>query len=414
MKYILVALLIIVGGVPVAGAAQGGHPRATGVPSRMDIAGVGKSRVDAHSMDTIVAIDTSNIHDVLHSRNVLPPASSQRSFTIRENDTTTYALQLALDKAGRPLYYFRNIFTPVCYTGECKPVFVNFYWDLLGNYLLYDLPQGEPLTKLDHKVFKETDYEKLQEILAKPNSLLASLKITDLIVPGTENLADSVDARTGATLKTIKNEVIPGAVYTCYTLWQIAHGTVVAEMERITETYNSQQLLHRFLSSGNYQYQYWAVGKVMDTHGRITPGFETDIRNIISGKNIFIARYLLQQVHPDFLTGKSQQRWLWQTYAGSGYPAQITILRKLKTIPLQAELIKQLVNTFINANTEQSALILALLQQAPALPLPQLAEQLTTADAEKAANIYSLLQQRKPENEHVKKLMYNYEKQINQ
>ncbi|HEY9257556.1 hypothetical protein [Chitinophaga sp.] len=393
MKYLRVVLLII---GSTGGALQGmpRHPFA-------DTAG-------------IRTLDTSNIHDVLHNRDVLPTGSQQRSFSIRENDTTTYQLQLALDKAGRPLYYFRNIFTPVCYTGECKPVFINFYWDLLGNYIRYDLPEGEPLTKLDHKVFKPADYEKLQEILAKPNSLLADLKITDLIVPGTENLADSVDARTGATLKTIKNEVIPGAVYTCYTLWQIAHGAVITEMERITETYNNTTLLHRFLSSGNYQYQYWALGKVMDTHGAITPGFETDIRNIVSGKNIFIARYILQQVHPDFLTGKKQQRWLWEIYTASSYPAQITILRKLKTIPLQAELIKQLVNTFSNANTEQSGLILPLLQQAPGLPLPQLAEQLTNADAEKAASIYTLLQQRKPENNYVKKLMYNYEKQINQ
>jgi hypothetical protein len=431
MKYILAVLFAIGSGGALHGMAGAlyGVPRWVagaggdalhGAPPRVTMAALHRisPRVAAWCIDTTgireQEIDTTNIHDVLHTRDILPAASSQRSFTIRENDTTTYSLQLALDKAGRPVYYFRNIFTPVCYTGECKPVFINFYWDLLGNYIRYDLPKGEPLTKLDHKVFKQTDYEKLQEILAKRNSLLADLKITDLIVPGTENLADSVDARTGATLKTIKNEVIPGAVYTCYTLWQIAHGTMMNEMERITETYNSTTLLHRFLSSGNYQYQYWAVGKVMDAHGVITRGFETDIRNIISGKNIFIARYLLQQVHPDFLTGKKQQRWLWQTYMNSGYPTQLTILRKLKTIPLQAELIKQLVNTFVHANTEQSGLILALLQPAPALPLPQLAEQLATADAEKAAGIYALLQQRKPENNYVKKLMYNYEKQINQ
>jgi hypothetical protein len=358
--------------------------------------------------------DTLRVNDVLHNRTLLPAVKSQRSFTIRENDTSTYTLQLALDGAGQPLYYYRNIFTPVCYTGECKPVFVNFYWDLLGNYIRYDLPANEVLTKMDHKVFKPADYERLQEILLKPNSLFSELKITDLIVPGTENLADSVDARTGATLKTVKNEVIPGAVYTCYTLWHIAHGHVVDEMERITETYNSQQLLQRFLSSGNYQYQYWAVGKVMDAEGKITPGFERAIREIIRGKNIFIARYILQQVHPDFLRGKAAQQWLWDTYAVAAYPAQLTILRKLKSIPLQPALITKLIPAFMNANTEQSELILALLQQAPVLPMQQLAEQLTTTDVEKAAAIYALLQRRKPENKDVKKKMYDYEKQVHQ
>ena len=304
-------------------------------------------------------------YDVLHNQSLLPDAHRRQTFAVRENDSTNYSLQLALDKDGRPLYYYRNIFTPVCYTGECKPVFINFYWDLLGNYIRYDLPAGEALTKLDHKVFKPADYEKLQEILAKPDCLLAELKITDLIVPGTEKLADSVDARTGATLKTIKNEVIPGAVYTCYTLWHMAHGNVVEEINRITETYNSKQLLHRFLSSGNPDYQYWALGKVMDKKGMITPGFETAIRNIVNSKHIFIARYILQQVDAGFYTGKKAQHWLWDTFTRAPYPAQLTILRRLKNVPLQGELVRRLADTLANANGEQANLLLALLKAAP-------------------------------------------------
>lgn len=328
-------------------------------------------------------MDNDSTRDVLRNQLLLPAAYAHKTFAIHENDTTNYSLHLAVDKAGRPLYYYRNIFTPVCYTGECKPVFVNFYWDLLGNYIRYDLPEKEVLTKQDHKVFKQDDYEKLQEILAKPNSLLAELKITDLIVPGTENLADSVDARTGATLKTIKNEVIPGAVYTCYTLWHIAHGPVMAEMERITETYNSKQLLHRFLSSGNYEYQYWALAKVMDKNGVVAPAFKTDLRQIVAGKNIFIARYILQQVHPDFLTGKKSQRWLWDIYTHAAYPAQLTILRKLKTIPLQQQLVNNLADALTTANAEQAGLLLPLLKKAA-------------------------------DNNYVKKKLDDYEKQISQ
>ncbi|MBO9727331.1 MAG: hypothetical protein J7623_01705 [Chitinophaga sp.] len=359
-------------------------------------------------------LDTSHVNDVLHNRYLLPVATHQRAFTFRENDTTVYPLYLATNKAGQPLYYFSNIFTPVCYTGECKPVYINFYWDLLGNYIRYDLPVNEALTKLDHKVFKPADYEKMQDILAKSNSLLASLKITDLIVPGTENLTDSVDARTGATLKTIKNEVISGAVYSCYTLWHIAHGPVVEEMMRITETYSNEAMWHRMLASGNYAYQYWAIDKVMDKSGHIKAGFEPDIREVVAGKNVFLTRYLIQQLHPDFMSGKSSQRWLWKIYAAAAYPVQVTILRKLKNIPLDTALTRQLADVFPNANTEQSALILPLLQQAPVLPLEQLAAQLTSADAEKAAIIYTLIQQRKPDSKHVKKQLYNYEKRISQ
>jgi hypothetical protein len=185
-------------------------------------------------------------------------------------------------------------------------------------------------------------------------------------------------------------------------------------MTRITETYSNAAMWHQWLASGNYAYQYWAIDKVMDKSGQIKAGFESDIRALIAGKNVFLTRYLLQQLHPDFMTGKVSQRWLWKIYAAAAYPVQITILRKLKTIPLDAELIQHLANVFPNANTEQSALILPLLQQAPVLPLDQLAAQLTSADAEKAAVIYTLIQQRKPNSKHVKKQLYNYEKRISQ
>jgi len=84
-----------------------------------------------------------------------------KEYVVAINDTTEYTLQLALDDAGQPLYFFSNLFTPVCLTGECKPVYINFYWDLLGNYTRFDFPKGAVLTRMDHKPFKPEDYEKL-------------------------------------------------------------------------------------------------------------------------------------------------------------------------------------------------------------------------------------------------------------
>lgn len=357
--------------------------------------------------------DTGAVNDVLDNRALLPVAASHKTYHV--GDTATYELQLALDRDNKPLYYYRHIFTPVCYTGECKPVYINLYWDLLGNYIRYDLPVKEVLTKLDHREFKRDDYEKLQEILSRPNSLLADLAITDLIVPGTENLSDSVDAHTGATLKTIKNEVISGAVYTCYTLWHMAHGSVTDEIIRITDTYINPALLHRFFKSGNHAYQYKALERVMDKSGKITPGFEDDIRELINGKNIFIARYTLQQVHPGFITGAKAQGWLWNTYSRSGYPLQLTILRKLATVSLSDAMAKHLATASATANEEQFRLIITALQATPRLPeaaMQQLAGQLKNAGDGKAAAIHNLLLQRKPVNNTIKTMIYEYEQTL--
>jgi hypothetical protein len=214
---------------------------------------------------------------------------------------------------------------------------------------------------VDHDEFKQADYEKLQDILAEPNSLFAELEMEDLITKGTDKLTDSVDVKAGATLKTIKNQVIDGAVYTCYTLWHIAYGKAVPEMKKIITQYQNDQLLHRFLQSDNYHYQYWAMEKVISGKGQVKKPFETDIQQIIAGKNIFIARNALQSVENEFLTGKHRQNWLWDIYKNSPYALQIAILKRLNHIPLTETFTQNLSAALDKSNPEQTRLIQSLL-----------------------------------------------------
>jgi len=343
------------------------------------------------------------------------PDIKVKEFFFRENDTTSYMIKLALDESGKPLYYLRNIFTPVCYTNECKPVHVNFYWDLLGNYMRYEMPEGKILTKIDHDEFKPEDYQKLQDILAKPNSIFAELEMKDLITEGTDNLSDSVDAKTGATLKTIKNEVIDGAVYTCFTLWKIAYGSAVNEMKKITETYTTDELLHQFLTSSNHHYQYWAMEKVI-RNGLVRKPFEKDIEKVISSKNIFIARTALKQTGSDFFTDSKKQIWLWNVFQSASYPLQIAILKKLTGIPLANKLTEQIADQAVRSNQEQSGLMFNLLATQPCLPvrtLKVLASQLEHENADHNGKIYALLEKQKPGDHEIRKRMQQYKSSTN-
>lgn len=338
-----------------------------------------------------------------------------REFHIRENDTASYTLKLVLDDDGHPVYFFRNVFTPVCLTGECKPVYINFYWDLLGNYTRYDLPPNQILTKMDHEAFKPEDYDKLRDILANSNSLLKDVAMDDLVGKGTENLADSVDAKAGATLKTVKNEVIDGAVYTCYTLWHLAHGNVVNEIRRITETYQNDQLLHSFLTSTNHHYQYWAMERTMTPDGDVYPGFTSDIQKIVQGKNLFTARFALQKLSNQFFQTDARQTWLWDTYQQASYPFQIAILKKLTTIPVRPKLAEAIVQQLPKANQEQSTMLTKLLAQQPQLPEKaqiQLARQIHSPGSEQATAIYQLLKKLKPTNQEVLAQLKTFERTI--
>ncbi|WP_199563192.1 hypothetical protein [Runella aurantiaca] len=332
-----------------------------------------------------------------------------KEYTVTINDTTEYTLQLALDEAGQSLYYFSNLFTPVCLTGECKPVYINFYWDLLGNYTRFDFPKGAVLTRMDHKPFKPEDYEKLQDILANTHSLLKDVSMEDLVGKGTENLADSVDAKAGATLKTVKNEVIDGAVYTCYTLWHIAHGKVVTEMNRITEFFKTDALLHRFLNDNNHYYQYWAMERVMNAEGTVLADFQSDIQQVIRGKNIFTARFALQKVNKAFFADKARQQWLWETYQSAGYPLQLVILKKMATLSLTNWMTEQAAQQLATINREQSILLLKALEAQPKLSeqtLLTLAGQLTNENC--AAEVYRLLEAQRPKNRAVQQKMTHY------
>ncbi|MGA0555487.1 hypothetical protein ACO2Q8_02475 [Larkinella sp. VNQ87] len=335
-----------------------------------------------------------------------------REFTITENDTTSYTLKLALNTSDEPQYFFRNVFTPVCLTGECKPVYINFYWDLLGNYTHFDFPPGEVLTKMDHREFKPEDYAKLQDILSNQSSLLKDVAMEDLVGKGTENLADSVDAKAGATLKTVKNEVIDGAVYTCYTLWHLAHGTVVDEMLKITETYRTDALLHRFLSSNNHHYQYWAMERIMDTKGNVMNPFANDLMQIMRSKNVFTARYALQKVNNGFFAETNRQNWLWATYQQAAYPLQIAILKKLATIPFRPPLAEKTAQALGNANPEQFKLMLNALAAQPNLPdktVQLLANHLSHSNADYTAEIHKVLTRLQPKNPVVRSKMKHYQ-----
>jgi hypothetical protein len=344
------------------------------------------------------------------------PPKKIREFRITENDTLTYTLKLALDKRGRPLYFFRNIFTPVCYTNECKPVYVNFYWDLLGNYTHYELPPGKILTKVDHDEFEQKDYDKLQEIIVKPTSIFADLKMEDLITSGTDNLSDSVDAKTGATLKTIKNEVIDGAVYTCFTLWHIAHGKVVPEMQKITESYKNSALLHSFLNSSNHHYQYWAMDRVISSEGNAEKAYLEDILKLIRRDNVFTAKYALQKLAGKHFADEQTQDWLWETYQKSNYTLQMAILKKMKEIPVGEKLASGLALNLLKSNREQFTGMLSILKAQPRLPEPvlnQISTRLLEAETDDAQEIYIVLEQFNPQDKETIARIQQYKTSVN-
>lgn len=172
---------------------------------------------------------------------------------------------------GHPSYYYSKIFTPVCETGECKPIYINIYWDLLGNYSKYDLPEGEELTKQDHIPFTKSDYELLHEVLLDGDDPRYGLRVkrSDLPEGGKKDKEEQsspspanalvllsktemVDAVSGATRPQMKGRFVPGALYTTYTCWDLANTHQGRMFNYTKEHVFVREHYKSVLSSGDY------------------------------------------------------------------------------------------------------------------------------------------------------------------
>lgn len=306
----------------------------------------------------------------------------------------TYQLVLVYDRENDPAYFFRDVFTPVCLDSVCKPVRIKLFWDLLGNYLRYEVPADEPLTKLDHEEFTPEDHARLQAILSNENSLLKDFKLEDLVDARTQHLSDSVDAVTGATKNTVKSEVIEGALYTCYTLWHLVHGPVMNEIQKISQTKLDNQMLHRFLRSVNFHYVYFALDEVMDEHGLIREGFFPDVLIVLASDNVFAARHVWQRINLRYFAERKEQEELWRIFVHSPYTQQVVFLKRMKQLALDPGVVRLVTDYLPNLNNalfKQTLAVLASQDSLPKASQEQLIGYLTSTDKNKAEAVYEAM-----------------------
>jgi hypothetical protein len=186
--------------------------------------------------------------------------------TFSNKDTLLeHELYLLSDSSDQPLLFYADILTPVCIDGTCKPVFIELYWDLTGQYAGFGVYPDKPLTKFDHEEFLPEDYEKMNRLLADNNSVLRRQELSDLFDESAdpekkiEYQGVELDAASGATKKEIKESIVEGALYSCYTLWHLVHGQAAREIESYLDSIYSDQLQARLLYSDYEPYYYHAL-----------------------------------------------------------------------------------------------------------------------------------------------------------
>lgn len=192
--------------------------------------------------------------------------SEEEAFVIEGADSNLqHMVYLLRDSSQKPLLFYAPIVTPVCIDGKCKPVHISLYWNQIGNYVGYALPPNIPLSKYDDESFEEEDYLRLHQLLRDGESILKRKHLDDLFDKNAKPekkvryKGEEIDGVTGATRKEIKEALVGGALYSCYTVWHLAHGEVKDKIEVFAGQQGSEFLETEFLYSPYRDYQHFAI-----------------------------------------------------------------------------------------------------------------------------------------------------------
>ncbi|MEX2511587.1 MAG: hypothetical protein WD398_01665 [Cyclobacteriaceae bacterium] len=271
------------------------------------------------------------------------------------NDSIPVEVQLEVDGEGHPNQYYTHVRTPVCKEGLCYLMVIDLYWDLLGNFLAYKVPEGRPLTKFDHEPFSPQDHKKMTEILSNKDSFLRFYTLDNLVDTTQKKSSDEVDGITGATHKSIKSDVVGGAVYSTYVLWHIFNGHLSDSILRHTESQFDKAMMERFLSSNNHHYQYYALEKInQDNSAEYLPQI---IQLIANGKS-YVPYFAVEKISPRDWRKPEIQKNILQLLGTLNFEMENEILNRLQDVPISEDGMKVFVEKL--DNLEESQLIKAL------------------------------------------------------
>lgn len=264
---------------------------------------------------------------------------SHPELTFLNPDTSiTHKLHLLRDKEETPLLYYADLHTPVCIDGVCKPVFLEMYWDLLGNYVGFGEYPDRPLTKYDHDPFTAEDYAKLHSLLLDRNSILDRKSLDDLYdlrQASGEKIAFNgveIDGISGATKTEIKSSVVSGALYSCYRLWYLAQGDAREKiLSHLPEIYD-EALAHRFLGSEQAAFRYYAI-RQMD--GADFLDF-APILEVFRKGNPLTRKHILKKLPDSLLQRPSVFPLLYQMFPDLDSGSKTLLLEKLPLAPAAA------------------------------------------------------------------------------
>lgn len=230
-----------------------------------------------------------------------------------------------------PRYYATTLESPICMDELCNPIAIEIEWDLLGNFKNYHELKSSPITKFDHEPFEKEDHEKLKKILSNKSSLLQDYRMEDLVDTTQLVYSEEIDGMTGATSKTFANEVVGGAIYTCYTLWHFVNGQLDEKLLHYTEQILDEMVLLEMLQSGKEEYLHYVLDKKKVTFSKKVNKVIGDL--IWEGEPV-IAVKAVNVVEENYWEDDSIKQVLEDNFSGLETPVHNAIIQQMTKVSI--------------------------------------------------------------------------------
>lgn len=283
-----------------------------------------------------------------------------KAFTASVNDSTKADVYLRFDDQGDPDAYYCHVNTAVCEEGLCKLMVIDVYWDLLGNFLRYELPDGEALTKLDHQEFTTEDHEQLYKILSDKGSILRDYPADDLIDrPIVKKSDKEVDAVSSATRVDVRDAVVGGAVYSTYVLWHIVNGPIASRIVEHSKPLLTKERVEEMFYSTNFYYQYYALNAISSED---SAKYVDKIFHLLRNGASYIPYFAIEKVPASAWTKGPYQRTLLEFFTQTDFELQNFILNRIERVALSSEALEQLVSGMHRLRDSQTVKALAIVR----------------------------------------------------
>lgn len=275
--------------------------------------------------------------------------------------TTDRGVEIRVDaiyEEGQITYYSSEVFTPICMDNLCNPIAIELQWDLLGRFLNYVELGDKPLTKFDHQPFELKDYDLLKKILKDKESLLQDYQMEDLVDTTKLVYSEEIDGMTGATSKTFADEIVPGAIYTCYTLWHLVNGVIDEVLVHYTDSLLDVSLKRYMLSSSVEAYQGYVLSAIEDFDYDM---LNREILDLVYSSNPYIAVQALKVIGRQSWDGESMSKLIGDIEEFSN-PVQNALLGIMEDRVLPSSILRRMIEFLPKANAFQIKIIYSVLK----------------------------------------------------